>query len=261
MDRNAVTALHHFALNSDGAEIIQDSGILTVTSATAYQGAFHNGVVRVNSEVPAELVLNHASRVADCNRRDYILWTSAHRDADLEAAATQAGFHRRYTAVGMIIEHRPPRPSSPPTEVVVTQVSSSTDVGRFAHIHESVFRADGKSAEAVTHYANGSALLAANVTAFLAWADKQPVACAMTLHDGFSAGIYWVATIPSARRKGLGDLVTRTAVWSAFDHGASHVVLQATTMGYPVYERIGFRPLTEYGRYLVPAEGIGSLDR
>lgn len=45
---------------------------------------------------------------------------------------------------------------------------------------------------------------------------------------------------PSARRRGLGALVTSRAVDYAFDHGSELAVLQASPSGRPVYERIGF---------------------
>jgi predicted acetyltransferase len=74
----------------------------------------------------------------------------------------------------------------------------------------------------------------------------------MVIHSGSTAGIYWVATKPTARRRGLGAVVTTAAARIAFDDGADVVVLQATPAGVPVYERLGFEPFTNYERLVLP---------
>jgi ribosomal protein S18 acetylase RimI-like enzyme len=57
---------------------------------------------------------------------------------------------------------------------------------------------------------------------------------------GVDAAVGWVATVPEARRRGLGAAVTARAVEHAFDNGAELVVLEASPSGQPVYERLGF---------------------
>ena len=60
------------------------------------------------------------------------------------------------------------------------------------------------------------------------------------LVDG-GAGIGWVATLPEARRRGIGALVTARAVEFAVDHGADLIVLEASPEGLHVYEGLGFQ--------------------
>ena len=69
----------------------------------------------------------------------------------------------------------------------------------------------------------------------------RPVATAMDTVEGHAATIYCVATIPEARGRGIGGAVTAAAVVDARSRGARVVSLETSTMGRPVYRRLGFR--------------------
>lgn len=161
------------------------------------------------------------------------------------------GFPVRSTALGMALRAVPTL--DVPAGAEFAQVTNQVDVDAFAEIHHDVFGADGRDLAAVKQFAHHRVLLASGVSAVIARLDGVPSACAMVIHSGSTAGIYWVATKPTARRRGLGALVTSAAARTAFDHGADVVVLQATPAGVPVYERLGFKPFTTYERLLLPA--------
>lgn len=59
-------------------------------------------------------------------------------------------------------------------------------------------------------------------------------------HDG-SAGVYFVATLPQARGRRLASRLLGRALLEARERGCANATLQATRMGAPVYERLGFR--------------------
>jgi predicted GNAT family acetyltransferase len=59
-------------------------------------------------------------------------------------------------------------------------------------------------------------------------------------------GVFNVATPPEHRRKGYGARITAKAVASGFRHGAESAFLQASEMGFGVYEALGFRTVTTY---------------
>jgi GNAT superfamily N-acetyltransferase len=65
---------------------------------------------------------------------------------------------------------------------------------------------------------------------------------ATTETDG-DCGVWWVATIPEARGRGLSHDLLRTALDDARERGMRTSTLQATKMGFPVYERIGYRDI------------------
>ena len=90
---------------------------------------------------------------------------------------------------------------------------------------------------------HGDTILAPHITAFVAYMDAEPVACAMALVSHRVAGVYYVATVEHARRRGLGDALTRLAARTGFAMGAHAAWLGASEMGAGLYRRIGFEPL------------------
>lgn len=76
---------------------------------------------------------------------------------------------------------------------------------------------------------------------FLAYIDKKPVATSLLFMDKDTAGIYYVATLPEYRNRGMGYYVTLAAMRAAKDAGHNNIILQATPAGAKVYRRIGFK--------------------
>ncbi len=63
---------------------------------------------------------------------------------------------------------------------------------------------------------------------------------ACTASFGATGWIGALGVLPRARRQGVGELLTRAAIDWLTERGAGTVLLYATDMGRPVYERIGF---------------------
>jgi GNAT superfamily N-acetyltransferase len=59
-------------------------------------------------------------------------------------------------------------------------------------------------------------------------------------------GVYNVATIEPARRRGYGAALTRRAIAEGRRRGAGVAILQSSTMGRPVYEAIGLRETARF---------------
>ncbi len=88
-----------------------------------------------------------------------------------------------------------------------------------------------------------------DVRYYLASRDGQPVASALLFLGEGAAGIYNVATVPDARRQGIGAAVTATALRAARELGYAFGVLQTSQMGYNVYRRLGFQEYCRFSLY------------
>jgi hypothetical protein len=69
--------------------------------------------------------------------------------------------------------------------------------------------------------------------------------------DG-ATGIFNVATPAAYRERGYGAAITTCAVRDGFADGAELAWLQSSDLGYPVYERLGFRRVETYRVYAAP---------
>lgn len=61
-------------------------------------------------------------------------------------------------------------------------------------------------------------------------------------HGGEDLGFYFVATHPEHRGLGLATRLMAAALADARERGLATASLQASAMGRPVYERLGFSP-------------------
>jgi predicted acetyltransferase len=75
----------------------------------------------------------------------------------------------------------------------------------------------------------------------------------MTIVSHGVAGIYWVGSLEQARGKGLGQAVTAAATNAGFELGAEIASLQASPMGKPIYEAMGYETIFDYQLLMSPA--------
>lgn len=76
---------------------------------------------------------------------------------------------------------------------------------------------------------------------FLVRIDGRPAACSSLSLTAGVAGVYNVATVPAARQRGLGSIVSLWPLHLARTAGRRLAILHATEMAVNVYRRLGFR--------------------
>jgi hypothetical protein len=91
--------------------------------------------------------------------------------------------------------------------------------------------------------------------AWLVRVQDRDVSTAFGYRTGEACGVFNVATPETERGHGYGGAATAQAVLSAYAAGATYAYLQSSPMGFPVYQRLGFRTV-ELWRQWMPAEYV-----
>jgi GNAT superfamily N-acetyltransferase len=81
---------------------------------------------------------------------------------------------------------------------------------------------------------------------YTGYADGRPVTSGFSIRSGETLGIFTIATEPDARGRGFGAAMTGRLIADGAAVGCTVAALQASPMGRPIYERMGFRLVQEY---------------
>jgi ribosomal protein S18 acetylase RimI-like enzyme len=218
-----------------GGRIVEERGLLVVSGPSAYLKV----AIRTDPSVDGAEVIDRAA--AFFAGEEFLVLARRPDDEDIERAAVAAGFRPGWTEVSMAITE-PPAAGPTPEEVEVRVVADAAGVADYGRVVAAANDDPGERERAPLLF-HDETILAPHIDAFVAYIDAEPVACAMTLVSHRIAGVFYVATVEHARRRGLGDALTRMAARAGFELGAGAAWLGASEMGAGLYRRIGFQEL------------------
>jgi hypothetical protein len=88
--------------------------------------------------------------------------------------------------------------------------------------------------------------------AYVGYAEGVPVISGLGWRSGRTIGVYSIATVEWARRRGYGAAMTAHVMADGVRAGCDVASLQASVLGRPIYERLGFRTVVRYSAYTEP---------
>jgi len=91
--------------------------------------------------------------------------------------------------------------------------------------------------------------LVPDTTTYVGYVGGEPVVSGFGVRTGRTIGVYSIATLPAARRRGYGAAMTERILADGVAAGCDVAVLQASPMGRPIYEALGFRLVQEYALF------------
>lgn len=220
-----------------GGTIHEQGGLLFVAGPSSYLRV----AIRLDEAVDGPQAVRRAGEFFASSDGDHIVLVREPADADLAGAALAAGYTPAWTERPMAL-HEPPALSPLAGDVDVRAVTSTEQVLDYGRVVADANDDPGERQRAGLLF-HDRTILVPHVEAFVAYLDGAPVSCAMTLVSHGVAGVFYVATVERARRRGLGDALTRIAARAGFSLGARAAWLGASEMGAGLYRRIGFADL------------------
>jgi ribosomal protein S18 acetylase RimI-like enzyme len=220
-----------------GGRIVEEQGVLLVSGPSAYLRV----AMRSDPRVDGAAVIARASEFFSAEPTGFIVLVRRPDDQDIERAALAAGFSAGWTERPMAIKC-PPASGVTPAEAEVRVVADPSAVVDYGRVVAWANDDPGERERAPLLF-HDETIVAPHIAAFVAYLDAEPVACAMTLVSHRVAGVFYVATVERARRRGFGDALTRMAARAGFEMGADAAWLGASDMGASLYRRIGFEEL------------------
>ncbi len=165
-------------------------------------------------------------------------------------ALRAAGYEAAGGAPAMVLE--PARDAA--AEVPGLEIRRVRTPAELARFQQTAFEGFGLPVQLGPLFLTDALLASPGVELHLGQIDGAPVSTSCLVVTADVAGIYWVATVESHRRRGLGEALTWAAVRGGATRGCAVASLQASDMGEPVYARMGFRTTVRYLKYGRPGE-------
>lgn len=125
----------------------------------------------------------------------------------------------------------------------VEVVTGPAGLDAWSAIAEDVF---DFSPETTTLLTPESVLNDDQMTWFVGRIDGTPVACGLLIRTEDVAGVYTIGVAEAYRRRGFGEAMTREVLAAGRELGCQVGVLQSSSMGIPLYERMGFETVVRY---------------
>ncbi|MBC5823675.1 MAG: GNAT family N-acetyltransferase [Candidatus Eremiobacteraeota bacterium] len=242
MENSFVGHLSHLAACTPGMQVIEREEFVLIDSGIP--STWHNFICKVRvAERDIDARIDEANAHFE-ERGLPVTWLlgPTTRPGDLAQRLTARGLTCVETVPGMIRDLRGfDRPADRPDGVTIRRLENRDELLCYAHV---LATADPPQSGAVEFFNKTAATAIAkrrSVTYYLAWFEGKPVGTAELYVDNALAGVYSVATVEEARRRGVATALTVTALTDAFDKGRCLATLQASESGQGLYARLGFR--------------------
>jgi GNAT superfamily N-acetyltransferase len=234
-DRQLATLLAASRLVTAGAQSsrrIEREGLVAGVVPSTPDRSVFNSVIYTSPETLIGSLDELAGVYDEVGVRAWTVWVPE-RDRDVMALLEREG-HRLDAdpaAMALELEHF--------DRQVAGEVDFATDprIADIANLNDLAYGYGGDFARALGGLPEDAAY------PYVAMLDGKPAAGMMTLDHVGDCFIAFVATDPDARGRGLATALMTRALLDARERGCTTTSLQATKLGQPVYERLGYRDL------------------
>jgi ribosomal protein S18 acetylase RimI-like enzyme len=230
----------------DGGEVREKDGLLLISTGLPI-AAFNVAFVTRPLAHP-EQSLRDAVACYDASSMPFIVRVREGLDPASERACEALGLPYSDTVPGMALT--PLGAARVPAEgLEIRTARTASEFDTFFNIVCSVFDFPIEAARVIF---TDEIMRRHDVEHYIGYLDGEAVATSTLVITHRTAGVYNVATAPAARGRGIGEAMTWQCVRRGAALGCVMAALQASTMGRPIYERMGFRLVSPYRTFHRP---------
>ena len=226
---------------------VEDFGGLVCTPTGVPAAPLNMGLVTRPLQDP-QAAISRAAAFFESLDLPFVLRVREGVDPAAESAADSLGMPYSDTVPGMVLSTIP-APPPPPPALEIRAVRDAEELHRFHKVSASGFDMPLEVAQSLMREA---VLEEPAIEAYVGYVDGIPVTTSALVRSGTTAGIYNVATLATHRGRGWGEAMTWRAVIGGQRAGCDVAILQASAMGRPIYERMGFRFVAPYRTFHHP---------
>lgn len=239
------------SLNPDGL-FLRDRGIVTLLGGVSMH--FFNQIMVERSEA-ATSAMRDAVATGRGRRAPFVVSLREGLDDRFARTMGELGLVAADGATTRAMTLYPLHQRSTPAEAeagfAIRRVADEPELADHRRIVTVGFGSDASVAEAML----GTGLLdRPECAVYVGYVNGKPVTSGLGWRTGRTIGVYNIATIPEARRRGFGEAMTARVLADGEAAGCDVAILQASSMGGPIYERLGFRTALRYTGYVDQAQ-------
>ncbi len=225
--------------NVPGAEVLEMDGLLLAFANVP--DAPVNATLVISEPPDPEAALAAAERAFRERDRPFGLDVAVGRHPSMDRAIREAGLTLLFSWPAMVVRVADIPETAIPHGIRVEPVTDERGASAIAHVEQEGFGSDREIAE--RFYAAAS-MPSTKGRSFVAWDGDEPVGMAAAYVHDSAVGIFGVAVVPAARRRGIATALSAIAA-RAFpaDLAWLHTNDDAARAAY---ERLGFRDVAEW---------------
>jgi GNAT superfamily N-acetyltransferase len=219
---------------SEGMHTIDGDGYVATITPVAPERSVVNDVVYWDAAALESSYDAIAAEYEECGVRAWTVWVP---DTDRATADMLAARGHTLDAdpEAMVLDlDEVERPAEPPG------LRRDTDAQTVARLNDAAYGMPGDFQRALADMSS-----AEGMHVYTAGEDGRPSACLIAFDHEDDCSIWLVATLAHARGRGFASALMAHALADGRERGRTTSTLQATDLGRPVYERLGYRSLGE----------------
>ena len=255
---NLIEALRFFGRARPDGQILERPGVSIILCGLNY-AAFNAALLTepiLAGEDELASRIRAAAREFDSRRLRWSCWVcddflTPHLRRQAPQLFARHGLRPLTEAPGMFAEHlAPPRRTLPAVDF--RPVADEGTRRAFVDLMAAAFEIPPTVSNAIY---GGPRAWTTDFQGYVGFADGKAVTSAASTITGRTVGLYSVATLPAYRRRGFAEAMIRRVAEHSIetapaDRPIDSTVLQATWSGLSLYERMGYRTVTNFHVYI-----------